>query len=216
MPLPDHPFTIYGGCNCRAVRYKIDVPQLSSRPLHPFSPADNQVRLPMVTTDHCNDCRIATGSILPTWICVPAEMISVSARPAPPFDPASPKIKSNDGPWQPAMTVLQADGSGAQGTTLRFFGSSPKRTRTFCGHCGTNLTYAIFPMVEGFPDIFDTILATVDREDLENGWLAPDRHCWWSKGVPWVQSLVEGRLRVPKHLTFKVNEIAEEPELFST
>lgn len=139
-------------------------------------------------------------------------MISVSTRPAPPFDPASPKIKSNDGPWHPAMTVLQADGSGAQGTTVRFYGSSPKRTRTFCGHCGTNLTYAIFPMVEGFPDIFDTILGTVDREDLESDWLVPDRHCWWSKGVPWVQNLVQGGLRIPKHPTFNVSEIAEEPE----
>ena len=216
MPLPDHPFTIHGGCNCRAVRYKIQVPQLSSRPVHPFSPPDHEIRLPLVTTDHCNDCRAATGSILPAWICVPADMMSVSARPAPASDPASPRIRSpDDGPWRPAMTVLRADGSGtgAPGTTLKFFGSSPQRTRTFCGHCGTNLTYAIFPMVEGFPDIFDTVLGTVDRGDLEKDWLAPERHCWWSKGVPWVQDLVRGGLRIPKHPTFKVGEIADEPDV---
>lgn len=108
------------------------------------------------------------------------------------------------------MQVLTAGAPAAEGgSTLRRFGSSPKRTRTFCGNCGTNLTYAIFPMVEGFPDIFDTLLGTVDRGDLERDWLAPERHCWWSKGVPWVQALARGGLQIPKHPTFKVSEFAE-------
>ena len=115
----------------------------------------------MVATDHCNDCRIATGSILP-WICVLAETMTVSLRPAPPLNPSSPKAESNDGPWLPAMKVLKTGALAADGSTLRHFGSSPMRARTFCGYCGTNLTYAIFPMVEGFPDIFDTVLGTVD------------------------------------------------------
>lgn len=209
MPLPEHALIIHGGCNCRAIRYRIEIPQLSSRPRNPFSTPDNPIHLPMVATDHCNDCRTATGSILPTWICVPAEMMTVSLRPAPPPNPTSPKIDSNDGPWRPAMDVLTAGAATAEGSTLRCFGSSPKRTRTFCGHCGTNLTYAIFPMVEGFPDIFDTVLGTVDREDLEKDWLAPDRHCWWSKGVPWVQALARDGSQVPRHPSFKVREFAE-------
>ena len=65
------------------------------------------------------------------------------------------------------------------------------------------------PMVEGFPDIFDTILGTIDREDLEKEWMAPDRHCWWEKGIPWVQELATGGLELPKHPTFKVNEFIE-------
>ena len=64
-------------------------------------------------------------------------------------------------------------------------------------------------MVEGFPDIFDTVLGTVDREDLEKGCLAPDRHCWWSKGVPWVQALARDGSQIPRHPSFKVSEFAE-------
>ena len=209
MPLPEHALTIHGGCNCRAIRYCIEIPQLSSRPLHPFSTPDNPVHLPMIAADHCNDCRSATGSILPTWICVPAEMMTVSLRPAPPPDPTSPKVASNHGPWRSAMDVLKAGAPEVEGSTVRWFGSSPKRTRTFCGHCGTNLTYAIYPMVEGFPDIFDTVLGTVDRADLEKDWLTPERQCWWDKGIPWVQGLVCDGLQTPRHPTFKVSEFVE-------
>lgn len=133
-------------------------------------------------------------------------MMSISIRPAPPH---SPKVEHNDGPWVPAMEVLKADGSGAEGSTLCFYGSSPKRSRTFCGHCGTNLTYTVFPMVEGWPDLFDTLLGTVDREDVEKEWMAPERQCWWSKGVPWVQKLVDGGLGIPRHPTVKLGEIIE-------
>ena len=72
-------------------------------------------------------------------------------------------------------------------TTIRFFHSSLKRTRAFCGHCGTNVNHQIWPMVEGFPDIFDVVLGTVDREGLEvvGGWD-------WAALVSFFVSLVEG------------------------
>ncbi len=204
MPLSSNAVTLHGGCNCRAIRYRIEVPPLSSRPINPFSD-DSQVTFPMIATDHCNDCRRATGSILPTWICVPAEMISVSLRRAPPS--AAPKVESNDGPWRPAMEVLRAGSRAAEGSTLSFYGSSPQRTRTFCGHCGTNLTYAIFPMVQGLPDLFDTVLGTLDRGDLESA--SPERHCWWERGIPWVQAMTSGGPEIPRHPTFKVNEFVD-------
>ncbi|KAL7954528.1 hypothetical protein V8C34DRAFT_294143 [Trichoderma compactum] len=34
MPLPHEPITIHGGCNCGAVRYRINVPSFEQRPLH--------------------------------------------------------------------------------------------------------------------------------------------------------------------------------------
>ena len=107
------------------------------------------------------------------------------------------------------MDVLHTPAAEHNGLTLRVYENSPNRTRTFCGHCGTNLTYTIFPMVEGFPDIFDTILGTIDGEDLEKGWLAPDRHLWWEKGIPWVQALTTVGLELPKHPTFKVSEFVQ-------
>ncbi len=61
-------------------------------------------------------------------------------------------------------------------------------------------------MGEGFPEIFDVILGTLDREDLEKEWMAPDRHCWWSCGINWVQDLSNRRKVLPVHPTYKVNE----------
>ena len=72
--LPDHTLVLHGGCNCRAILYKVQVPVRPERPLSPF--ADGQVPFPLVATDHCNDCRRATGSILPIWICVPPSLMA--------------------------------------------------------------------------------------------------------------------------------------------
>ena len=208
MPLPETPFVIEGGCNCHAIRYRIQVPEVSARPLNPTSPASESIRLPMIAIDHCNDCRAATGSILPTWMCVPAEMMAVSLRPAPPVDPSNPRIFliDNDGPWIPALEALKDGSSVARGSTVRWFHSSPKRTRTFCGHCGTNLTYAIWPMVQGYPDIFDTLVGTMDRSCLEKDWMEPERQCWWDKGIEWVQALSFNGSKAPRHPSSRVGE----------
>ena len=208
MPLPETSFVVEGGCNCRAIRYRIQVPEVSDRPLNPTSPPSDPTRLPMIAVDHCNDCRAATGSILPTWICVPAEMMTVSLQPAPLVDPSNPRIPIVDNykPWNPALEALQAGSSIAQGSTVRWFHSSPNRTRTFCGNCGTNLTYAIWPMVQGYPDIFDVLLGTMDRSYLEKNWMEPERQCWWSKGIEWIQTLSSDGLKVPKHASSRVDE----------
>ena len=51
------------------------------------------------------------------------------------------------------------------------------------------------------------MLSTVDREDLENDWLAPERQCWWSKGIPWAQALSSVGTQVAKHPTSKLDEL---------
>lgn len=87
MPLPPTPLTIHGGCNCRAIRYTIQIPALSGRALHPLVEASKTppptdptaCRLPFACWDHCNDCRSAVGSLLPAWLCTPADMVTVTA-----------------------------------------------------------------------------------------------------------------------------------------
>ena len=148
----------------------------------------------MVATDHCNDCRRATGSILPTWMCVPVALMSISLRSA--HDIATET--ENNGPWIPSMEALRP-GPANSSSHLEFYVSSPSRTRTFCGNCGTNLTYSINPMIEGFPDIFDVVLGTFDKEYLKQDWMAPDRHCWWSCGTKWIKKLSGGGVERPRH-----------------
>lgn len=63
-------------------------------------------------------------------------------------------------------------------------------------------------MGDGWPDLFDLLLGTVDKEHLEEDWMAPDRHCWVECGINWIQELTNGRPEMSRHPTFKLNELA--------
>ena len=112
--------------------------------------------------------------------------------------------------WVPATEMFRK-GRDSEDYWLKFYKSSDNVTRTFCGRCGTNLTYAIWPSMgegEGWPDIFDVLLGTLDKEHLEKEYLAPDRHCWVECEIPWVRMLTSGWKELPRHPTYKVNEVA--------
>ena len=71
------------------------------------------------------------------------------------------------------------------------------------------IAYAAFPMPDGWPDMLDIVLGTVDREDLELDSLVPERQLWWDKGISWVQKFSEsGAMTLPKHPLYKINEFA--------
>jgi hypothetical protein len=63
---------LHGGCYCGAVRYMINIPPFKERPVL-YSDAENsgrgEVRSPVISFDHCNDCRKAAGNIAPIWYC---------------------------------------------------------------------------------------------------------------------------------------------------
>ena len=202
MPLPSNPLTITGGCNCQAVRYKIEVPALSDRPLNTSSSKD--VSYPMVCTDHCNDCRRAVASILPTWMCVPASMFSCDLRPKSHVDYEDPFSQER---WIPGAELFWP-GSKSDKYWLQFYKSSFDVTRTFCGQCGTNLTFARKPMPEGWLDIFDVLVGSMDREFVEKDWMAPDRHCWVGCEIDWVKTLTSGGKKLPRHPRSQLNELA--------
>lgn len=103
-------------------------------------------------------------------------------------------------PYLPAMDVLRAvDGSGrttdGSSTWLRFFHSfacGPGFSRSFCGRCGTQVCFHfnISPdfcyggkLPDGWSDMFDLNLGTVDREFLEKDWLVPDSEVNFKHGV---------------------------------
>jgi hypothetical protein len=59
------------------------------------------------------------------------------------------------------------------------FHSSAAVTRTFCGGCGTPLTYRH----DGRPESIDLTTATLDRPDT----YPPTHHSWLSDNVAWVR-----------------------------
>jgi hypothetical protein len=110
-------------------------------------------------------------------------------------------------PWIPASETFIRDSK--YDTYLSFFESSPTRTRSFCSRCGTSLTYAVVPMPEGWPDMLDIVLGTVDREDLEKG-LAPEREMWHDRGIPWIQDFARnGSGGIPRHPLADINIVKE-------
>lgn len=246
MPLPDTPLTIRGGCNCSAVRYTIRIPELAKRPIHPLVAAHEpkiqggdprMCRMPFTTWDHCNDCRTATGALLPAWICVPAEMVSVTCLTIDAVPPADDLIyptvnvtvpvgkfprrqdenHSGDGTTitRPGLDLLSpvsfehgSIDNPVSSTWLRFHKSSDPRYRSFCGRCGTPICYNYRPMPDGWPEMLDIVLGTIDREDLERevgedddaagtdklgrrrGILEPERQLWLEPGIPWLRRAV--------------------------
>ena len=143
MPLPAHALTIHGGCNCEAIRYRIDIPEVSERPAnHYFSETarktgnQQNLTLPMVAIDHCNDCRRATGSILPLWLLTPIAFVSSScllrSATSPSTDGSNSKPKVDEekarSHWLPAAEVF-TPGPVSSNTFLSFYESSEGRRK---------------------------------------------------------------------------------------
>lgn len=62
-------------------------------------------------------------------------------------------------------------------------------------------------MPEGWPDMLDVVLGSVDKECLDDESLVPERQLWWDYGVEWVKGLTsDGVGGLPKHPSYKVDE----------
>ena len=164
MPLPDSPLTIHGGCNCRAIRYEINIPALSNRPFHPYS--DDSVRLPFIVVCHCNDCRRASGSLRLAAICNPTEFVRISLLPRSSHLPSlqqtrvEPQNDDSERPWVPARDMFKPSSVliAPSDSFLASYKPSEGITRTFCARCGTNVTYSRHPMPDGWPEMLDILM----------------------------------------------------------
>jgi len=76
--------------------------------------------------------------------------------------------------WATFATDVFAVTAG-QPTELR---ASPRAVRTFCGACGTALTYR----ANAHPDQVDVTVASLDAPDS----VSPTAHVWWSERLPWI------------------------------
>jgi hypothetical protein len=209
MPLPNNALTIDGGCNCGAICYRIAIPALAERPLHPLAPDASPVPLPFLALDHCNDCRRATGSLLPAWLCAPIDMGSVSlvrassATLAPKAAAREGKAEERRGPWTPASDVFVPSPANTD-HFLKSYESSHERWRWFCTRCGTNIAYTAVMPAE-FPNMVDITLGSVNRHHLESDALVPERHLWWDYGIDWIRRLsTEGYGALPIHPDYHI------------
>lgn len=201
MPLPQQAFTITGGCNCRSIRYQISVPEYSSRSktvyCTPSANIPDDARIPFIAIDHCNDCRRASGALLPMALITEA---------------ATAELSFNAGPWQSSLDLWSSQLSDLQSnSTLGHYSSSKDRNRWFCLKCGTMLFYTIsegaVPAEWGWPTMLDIWLGTVDRECLEKEYMKPERMLWCEKGVPWIRELARnGAGGVPEHPLTKIDK----------
>jgi hypothetical protein len=210
MPLPPEAVTISGGCNCSAIRYRVSIPCISERPIHPtFNVASGKelVRLPFVCVDHCNDCRRATGALLGVVLCSPTSYVEISLLPAP-ETPTNNAIPEDDQrTWVPAEEIFPPGTKSRDNTTLSFYTSSEGRTRAFCSNCGTQFGYSAYPYPKPWPRMLDIWIGSVDQKDLEKEWLVPERHLWWDVGIEWIRKFgAEGSGGVPKHGIYRVDE----------
>lgn len=214
MPLPHDAFHIKGGCNCGAVRYEALIPPFSERPATPYHTpgADiGDLRIPGIYIDHCNDCRRATSSILPTVLVCDIQTVQVSllSRSA-----DVEKIKQK-GDWVPAAEIFDFRNTALEQVYLTVYKSSEERSRWFCSRCGTMLAYSVDPGVIppewGWPTMLDIWLGTVDREDLEPDYMRPERMLWCEKGVPWIRELARsGAGGIPEHPLTKIDVCLKE------
>lgn len=161
-------------------------------------PEEDKIRFPMSLVCHCNDCRSSSGALVNYAFACLNEYVSFK------FETREGNQLQQD--WMPAANIFPPMSlEERKETWLQFYKSSEKITRSFCGRCGTNLTYCYWPMPSPWPRFLDIWAGTIDKEDLERegddgAWLKPVRHCWIDVEVPWIGKLAcEGSGGIPKH-----------------
>ena len=175
--LSNEALELHGGCDCKAVRYKISIPPVQERPLLvPAAENDGEGDLlpPKTYFDHCNKCRTVSGAIVQCWLNCPQTWVDwyFSSTAEPSKDAVSTKDVLHISP--PAFTLYK---------------SSPDVSRYFCGRCSTNLVYVYEGERKG-PAMIDIVMGTLDKESLETEGVRPDRHFYWDYGVSWVKSVM--------------------------
>jgi len=140
--------------------------------------------MPSVQIDHCTSCRVATGGLVACWLSVPPAWVSFELE----SRGAQGDSVTLDYTKHSASEVVRPNPSMVKSTRLRVYESSPGVYRTFCGHCGTSLTYAM----RGRDEEMDVVVGTLDRAALESQGFMADRHGHWGDGIRWIQELVTG------------------------
>ncbi|KAF2227906.1 hypothetical protein BDZ85DRAFT_255081 [Elsinoe ampelina] len=184
--LPTSPVTLEGGCMCKAVRYTVKIPALEERPIsakavtyHHGKKLDGPTRMPFVTIDHCESCRLSCGGLVQSWMILPQPWVIFRLK------------GSNQMEEYTTKDVIMPSKEVLGNTTVRSYKSSDDVHRTFCGTCGSTLTYS-FDGNETSPygPILDLTVGTLDRTSLESEGFRVDRQGWWDDGISWIRDML--------------------------
>lgn len=217
--LPSHSLKLTGGCFCSAIRYKISIPPFCDRPrvpgslptpIHPHTAAKPHptsealttsstlvpTHLPILEIDHCTSCRRASGSVIQVWLICEAKWITFDLLPQTPalghVGPAPPD-KVQSAIKYPAREIVNPSPQLTGESYVGHYSSNGTSHRTFCTRCGTPMTFN-FSGDRGedwkLDTLVDVAMGTLDRESLETEGLRPDRHGWWSDGIPWIRGMM--------------------------
>ncbi|ETN44982.1 uncharacterized protein HMPREF1541_09858 [Cyphellophora europaea CBS 101466] len=194
--LPSTPLTLTGGCHCGAARYTIAIPALADRPRIPnalptptSATSSIPATFPIVTLDHCATCRHTTGAIVTCWFIVPPSWLTWSITTKSGSVLANQPTVAVVGPRHDTSPPPAKNSTNDENETyVQQYAASPRALRSFCGRCGTNLTYYNL-------DRHDTPAAFVDVTvgSLDDGSLAvvrPERHGWWDSGFGWIREML--------------------------
>jgi hypothetical protein len=196
--LPKEPFKLHGGCFCKAITYTISVPSLESRPLinRPLKDLigpQNEVneRLPWIALDHCNTCRRISAAIVQAYLIIPLSWTQFTLLPRS-VDPMA--VPANAPHIEPTINeYLVPQKELLESTHVRHFSSSEGVHRTFCGNCGTQLSYYCSDVYEGcmrWGGHFDVFVGTLEKESVEMEGFYANRQGWTEFGIPWVKKLI--------------------------
>jgi len=65
-------------------------------------------------------------------------------------------------------------------------------------------------MPEGWPDMLDIVLGTIDREDLSSETMQPERQIWWDYGIDWIKDMsAKGNGSLPIHPDYRVDQTVQ-------
>jgi len=213
--LPAQGVILNGGCYCSNVRYKIIIPSYQDRPVTTTNDKNKgrgEIRFPSINFDHCNDCRKATGTLVPSWIICPQSWVKWSVT-ASEVQFSVPTGCSEGSDIKDGKRVEIASEEFVQIPTaldglLTAFNSSPETWRTFCSKCGTNLSFVCLTKrgADKVPQI-DINFGSLDRESLEKPGVRPNAHFYCRYGIDWVQKVLwEGDSTIGGEALYKYPE----------
>ena len=208
--------TITGGCNCRAIRYRVSAPPFDHRPLTPYRTpgADiGDLRIPCVLLCHCNNCRLATNSILPIGLVTETRTVTASILSDATTNEGAISTPDSERTFSLALDIFDHRKPASDvPSPLAAYRSSSHCSRWFCSRCGTSIAYSvnpdIIPAEWEWPTMLDLWSATIDRECLDKEYMAPERMVWCHFAVPWIQKLArQGAGGIPEHPLTKIDKV---------